>query len=78
MPPVEPDFSGSESWHLVTQELETWRAAGQTARLWLRDDDAVAVTPALERLLALSSRYRSPLLLCVIPMRAEKDLAGRL
>jgi hypothetical protein len=78
LPRAEPVLLAGESWHLLTQELELWRKAGQKARLWLRDDDAVAVTPALERLLAMSARHKAPLLICVIPMRADETLAARL
>ena len=44
-------------------------------RVWLRDDDCVAVTPALERLAALCSGVGLPILLAVIPEPAEPGLA---
>lgn len=59
-------------------EMMHWRHAGLSFKLWLRDDDAVAVTPALERLLALSVTYHVPILLAVIPVFAEKALARKL
>ncbi len=37
------------------------------ADFWWRDDDATTRTPALERLLALSTTPRLPLALAVIP-----------
>jgi len=50
------------------------RFAGEVARrkpvFWLRDDDAVAVTPALKRLLS----FRVPVALAVIPDLAEPGL----
>jgi hypothetical protein len=54
-----------------------WRAfAEEVARrkpvFWLRDDDAVTVTPALERLLALSAGI--PIALAVVPELAEPSL----
>lgn len=62
----------------VRAELDAWERAGQVARLWFRDDDAMAPTPALDRLLGLSERFAMPILLAVIPMRAERSLAARL
>lgn len=43
------------------------RAAGTPLMLWLRDDDAVAPTPALDRLIALTAAEHAPLTLAVIP-----------
>ncbi|MCJ2027085.1 glycosyltransferase [Methylobacterium sp. J-067] len=45
-------------------------------RLWWRDDDAVAATPALDRLLALAGPR--PILIAAIPARIEPSLAHRL
>jgi hypothetical protein len=42
---------------------------------WLRDDDAVTVTPALERLLSLSRGI--PIALAVIPELAEPSLFAK-
>lgn len=53
-------------------------AAGRRPRFWLRDDDAVAPTPALDRLLELSRAYHVPVALAVIPAGATPDLADRL
>jgi hypothetical protein len=62
-------------WGPLSRELSHWAEAGRTARLWLRDDDAVAMTPALERLVELCETYRVPALLAVIPTEAEEELA---
>ncbi|MEO8115904.1 MAG: polysaccharide deacetylase [Phenylobacterium sp.] len=51
----------------LSQELRRWRKAGRQARLWWRDDDARAATPALNRLLAIAVRRSAPLTLAVIP-----------
>ncbi len=59
-------------------ELDLWKAAGRTARLWLRDDDAVRPTPALEALLSRLRAHEAPCLLAVVPMLAEPALAERL
>ncbi len=65
-------------WSDLTAELDAWLASGKTAEFWWRDDDAVAATPALERLIALQRRHTAPLMLAVIPARAGRDLAERL
>lgn len=65
-------------WAALNTELEQWDAAGITPRLWWRDDDAQAVTPALERLLHLSQTYSVPAHISVIPEGLEPDLAPRL
>ena len=59
-------------------ELARWRRAGRRARLWWRDDDARAVTPPLERLLAIGERTGIPLTLAVIPTGDMAGLAARL
>lgn len=52
-------------WERFAEELARRRPV-----FWLRDDDAVAVTPALKRLLS----FRVPVALAVIPDLAEPDL----
>jgi len=61
----------TEMWRRLTRELDHW-APGQ-ATFWWRDDDAVEVTPALERLLGLGPQ---PLGLAVIPAGMRPDLAA--
>ncbi len=65
-------------WSLLTKELGLWSKAGLTPRLWLRDDDAVAPSKALDRLLALGDRYEVPLVLAVIPAATGEELARHL
>ena len=65
------------SWHDLNGELELWRKAGRVATFWWRDDDAVADTAALQRLLALRESLGVPLALAVIPERADAALAAR-
>ena len=60
------------------RELERWRTAGRVARLWLRDDDAIEPTAALERLLAETKNYGIPVTLAVIPAFTGAPLARRL
>ncbi|MBX9459605.1 MAG: polysaccharide deacetylase family protein [Rhizobium sp.] len=62
-------------WTPLLRALDAWEAKGRVARFWLRDDDAVAPTPALQRLLDLCGGYDVPAVLAVIPARAEEALA---
>ena len=66
----------TEAWAKVQAELDQAFDAGRKIRIWLRDDDCVAVTPALERLASLCRRFELPILLAVIPEPAEPDLAA--
>lgn len=51
--------------------------AGRAPVLWWRDDDAVAPTPALDRLIALTEEVGAPLTLAAIPARVTGALAER-
>lgn len=62
----------------LEREIEAWSATGRHATLWWRDDDAVAATPALARLLRLSDARGIPIALAVIPALAEPDLAQKI
>lgn len=65
-------------WHALALELDHWSASGRQIDLWLRDDDAVAPSPALDRLSELAERFAAPILLAVIPLLAEPELATAL
>ena len=67
-----------DGWPALHHELDQWQAQGLTARLWLRDDDASALTPALEQLISLARRWQAPVLLAVIPALAQPALVQRL
>jgi hypothetical protein len=54
-------------------EFDCWEEAGKVATLWWRDDDAVAPTARLGRLLSIASGV--PLSLAVIPADAQRELA---
>ena len=45
------------AWRELGRELDLWAGGSGRATLWWRDDDAAAVTPALERLLELQAEY---------------------
>src|SRR5882762_9167952 len=68
----------SDPWRSLDAELDLWAAQGRIARLWLRDDDAVEPSPALDRLLAVCNGHGVPLLLAIIPAGAGLALAQRL
>jgi peptidoglycan/xylan/chitin deacetylase (PgdA/CDA1 family) len=51
---------------------------GKPLRLWLRDDDAIEPTAALDRLLALTAKHRVPVLFAVIPALTGEALSRRL
>ncbi|MBY5893563.1 polysaccharide deacetylase family protein [Rhizobium ruizarguesonis] len=66
------------TWDPLRRELDRWQAAGRVARFWLRDDDAVEPTLALEMLMALAGENEVPLMLAVIPGLTGEALAVRL
>lgn len=63
------------AWAGLEAALAGAAARGVRLRVWLRDDDAVEVTPALERLAAVTEESRMPVLLAVIPAGATAALA---
>ncbi|MGE0004344.1 MAG: polysaccharide deacetylase family protein [Parvibaculaceae bacterium] len=71
-------MTGARLWQPVRDELARWRDLGLPAELWLRDDDAVEPTPALDRLIALTAEFAVPVALAIVPARSGPALAGRL
>ena len=65
-------------WQNLRDELDIWQASGHIARFWLRDDDAIAPSPALDRLIATLAPFKAPVLLAIIPKGAGLALAERL
>jgi hypothetical protein len=61
-------------WPDLVDELDRWEEAGRVARLWWRDDDAVAPTRALERLVSIAGQV--PIALAVIPGPAQAELGA--
>lgn len=62
-------------WGDFDRELDLWAAAGRSATLWWRDDDAVADSPALQQMLDIAD---APVALAVIPAQLEDSLAPAL
>jgi predicted glycosyltransferase/peptidoglycan/xylan/chitin deacetylase (PgdA/CDA1 family) len=62
----------------IVAALDRRAVSGEAFAFWWRDDDAVAPTPALGRLLTLAARLRVPISLAVIPARAQESLAAEL
>ena len=67
-----------QAWSWLHKELDAWGESGMQADFWWRDDDAVASTPQLERLLALGQRHQVPIALAVIPDSLHESLPGTL
>ena len=61
-------------WSPLTSELSHWRRGGLSLPLWWRDDDAVADTAALSRLLELSAQLGVRVHVAVIPDLIEDSL----
>ena len=66
------------SLETLVAALDECGRRGITADLWLRDDDAVEPTPALDTLLDLCSRFSAPVTLAVIPEMTTNKLAQHL
>jgi len=65
----------SHAFDSLRHELDLWGEAGRVAAFWWRDDDAVAPTQALDRLLGLSDRHGVEIGVAVIPAHMEDALA---
>jgi len=72
---ASPGADEEQAWAGLTAELDAWAAAGRTATLFWRDDDATRPGPALDRLLEATAAAGAPLLLAVIPALAQNGLA---
>ncbi|WP_170524816.1 polysaccharide deacetylase family protein [Ruegeria arenilitoris] len=64
-------------WAPLRSELQVWREAGLTLPLWWRDDDAIAPSRQLDRLVGLSSRTGLPVHLAIIPRDASQGLVDQ-
>ena len=52
---------------IIGPELARWKARGRAPVVWWRDDDARRPTPALDRLLTLSTRFGAPITMAAVP-----------
>lgn len=73
-----PALQSAIDWSPVDEALRKARDREVAVRFWWRDDDAVADTPQLERLLDLARSFDVGLALAVIPKALETSLAQRL
>ncbi|MBJ6126272.1 glycosyltransferase [Microvirga splendida] len=73
-----PALHRAADWSSLNAALERARDRGCHVRFWWRDDDAVADTPALDRLLKLATRYGAGIGLAVIPAGVQPSLGSRL
>lgn len=65
-------------WQLLVDELDRVHARGRKVDFWLRDDDAIEPSGALDRLLSLAAGRAVPVTLAVPPEPATDALARRL
>ncbi len=65
-------------WVALNAELDAWAAAGRTATLWWRDDDAGAMNDALDRLLRLRGARDVPIALAAVPTRLDNEFRARM
>jgi hypothetical protein len=70
LPRVAPVMTAG--WPDVVDELDRWRDAERVATLWWRDDDAVAPSARLDRLVTIAGKV--PVALAVIPAEAKPEL----
>ena len=61
-------------WDGLAEELSAWQERGQVATFWWRDDDAVAASPALARLIAVSAATGVPVAIAAVPKLIEPSL----
>jgi hypothetical protein len=64
------------AWGAFAEELDRWQAAGRTATVWWRDDDAARPDPAFDRLLHLAARTQTPLGLAIVPAWLTPEVAA--
>ncbi|MEH6446319.1 MAG: polysaccharide deacetylase family protein [Oceanospirillaceae bacterium] len=59
------------SWQILAEEIQQWQSP---IPFWWRDDDAVANTGALQKMLAIADKFAIPVHLAVIPNALEDSL----
>ncbi|WP_262296326.1 glycosyltransferase [Microvirga sesbaniae] len=73
-----PALHRALDWSPLDRALDRARDRDCPVGFWWRDDDAVADTPQLDRLLGLARRYEAGIGLAVVPAGIEASLAARL
>jgi predicted glycosyltransferase len=68
----------AQAWRALDAALERAHTLGRVIDFWLRDDDAIEPTPALDAYLSRARRWGVPAALAVIPARATPQLAAYL
>lgn len=63
-------------WRDLSHEFDAWAEEGRPATFWWRDDDAVEVTPALEKLFQTADNAETPISLAVIPGTLRPNLVS--
>jgi hypothetical protein len=67
------DLVTTAGWSDLVGEFDQWGEAGRVATLWWRDDDAVAASCRLDRLVSIAGDV--PISLAVIPAVVHSELA---
>ena len=60
------------TWSLLAEELALWP---ESVPFWWRDDDAIADSAALQKMLVIAKQYSAPVHLAVIPAHLQDSLA---
>lgn len=63
-----------QKWQLLEEELDTWCRQENRCRLWWRDDDLIAYTPALSLMHSLAEEFNIDVLVAVIPSQMSQNL----
>lgn len=66
----------SAGWNALEKALQKAELRRLSIPVWLRDDDAINPTQALEKWLAVLERHHMPLALAAIPKHATENLAA--
>jgi hypothetical protein len=68
------DLVTTAGWSDLVDEFDQWGEAGRAATLWWRDDDAVAASCRLDRLVSIADDV--PISLAVVPATVDRELAA--
>ena len=66
--------SFSNNWNNFSNELKECKKYNYTPCFWIRDDDAIKLTPNLKKLFIICNKYKIPINLAVIPKLIEDSL----